>query len=371
MRPLLPDQPLASPADHAACRELIRTGSRTFFAASMLLPPQIRGPSYALYGFCRLSDDAIDLSDGEAAALDRLRQRLDAAYAGRPVPISADRAFADIVFRYGIPRALPEALLDGFAWDLEGRRYETLGELNAYAARVAASVGAMMAMLMGECGYPVIARACDLGVAMQLTNIARDVGEDARNGRIYLPLSWMREAGIDPDAWLENPQFSDELGAVIHRLLRTADELYLRASSGIARLPWHCRPAIHAACRLYAEIGRELERRGLDSVSQRAVVPASRKAWLLARTSTTRLSGAEGLAFEPLAETQFLVDAAMTAAHSPYLRRSIRRRGVGEHAEWVIDLFTVLAERDAMTSDNPAGQQGLLRHAPAIQDSGA
>ncbi|MBZ8132196.1 phytoene/squalene synthase family protein [Afifella sp. IM 167] len=347
MQPLLPDAPLATPADHAACRELIRTGSRTFFAASMLLPPQVREPAYALYGFCRLSDDAVDLSGGDIGALHRLRQRLDDAYACRPAPIAADRAFAEIVLRYGIPRSIPDALLEGFAWDVEGRRYETLSDLHAYAARVAGTVGAMMAMLMGECGHPVIARACDLGVAMQLTNICRDVGEDARNGRIYLPLQWMREAGIDPDEWLRRPEFSEELGGVIGRVLGEADQLYARATSGIARLPWNCRPAIHAACRLYAEIGRELERRGLDSVSQRAVVPASRKAWLLARTSATRLSCSKGLTFAPLPETRFLVDAAVAAAESPYLRRQVRRRGVSEHTEWVIDLFADLSQREA------------------------
>lgn len=262
MLPHWPEQRLATPADHAACRELIRTGSRTFFAASLLLPPAVRAPAYALYGFCRLSDDAVDLSNGKAEALDRLRARLDAAYAARPAAVPADRAFAEMVLCYGLPRALPEALLDGFAWDVEGRRYETIDELNAYAARVAGTVGAMMTVLMGECDYPVLARACDLGVAMQLTNIARDVGEDARAGRIYLPLEWMREAGIDPDLWLEDPRFSPELGSVIQRLLDYADVLYLRAASGIARLPRRCRPAIRAACYLYAEIGRELERRG-------------------------------------------------------------------------------------------------------------
>ncbi|WP_414833759.1 phytoene/squalene synthase family protein [Afifella sp. YEN Y35] len=346
MLPHWPEQRLATPADHAACRELIRTGSRTFFAASLLLPPAVRAPAYALYGFCRLSDDAVDLSNGKAEALDRLRARLDAVYAGRPAAVPADRAFAEMVLCYGLPRALPEALLDGFAWDVEGRRYETIGELNAYAARVAGTVGAMMTVLMGECDYPVLARACDLGVAMQLTNIARDVGEDARAGRIYLPLEWMHEAGIDPDLWLENPGFSPELGSVIQRLLDYADVLYLRAASGIARLPWRCRPAIRAACYLYAEIGRELERRGLDSVSSRTVVPASRKAFLLACCAAGR-SAQEHLVFAPLPETRFLVEAAAASSAYPFREMPVRRRGFGEQAEWVIDLFAQLNEREA------------------------
>ena len=90
----------------------------------------------------------------------------------------------------------------------EVRRYETLQDLDAYAARVAGSVGAMMTLVMGQRAPEIVARACDLGVAMQLTNIARDVGEDARAGRLYLPLQWLREAGIDPDAWLAKPVFT-------------------------------------------------------------------------------------------------------------------------------------------------------------------
>ena len=123
------------------------------------------------------------------------------------MPMAADRALASVIARYAIPRAVPQALLEGFAWDREGRRYETLADLTAYAARVAGTVGAMMALLMDERRPEVLARACDLGVAMQFSNIARDVGEDARAGRLYLPQEWLREAGLDPEAWLAAPVF--------------------------------------------------------------------------------------------------------------------------------------------------------------------
>jgi phytoene synthase len=147
----------------------------------------VRDSATALYAFCRLADDAIDEGDTETGARTRalatLAQRLDAAYTGRPHDDPADRAFAQIVAQHHIPRAVPEALLEGFAWDLQGRRYETLADLHDYAARVAGTVGVMMAMLMGVRAPAALARACDLGIAMQLTNIARDVGEDARAGR--------------------------------------------------------------------------------------------------------------------------------------------------------------------------------------------
>ena len=186
---------------------------------------------------------------------------------GSIVPIAASRwtslligLFADVVTKFCIPRELPEALLEGLAWDAEARRYETLQDLTAYAARVAGAVGAMMTLVMGQRSPEIVARACDLGVAMQFTNIARDVGEDARAGRLYLPLSWLREAGIDPDAWLATPSFTPEIAAIVQRLLDAADAFYARATLGIASLPIGCRPGIYAARALYAEIGRELER---------------------------------------------------------------------------------------------------------------
>ena len=176
-------------ADMAACRALLKGGSRTFHAASKVLPRRVSDPAIALYAFCRLADDAVDLGDNRAAAVERLKERLDRAYRGQPMDQAADRAFADVVARFSIPREVPEALLEGLAWDAEGRRYETLPELYAYAARVAGTVGAMMTLVMGQRTPEIVARACDLGVAMQLTNIARDVGEDARAGRLYLPLA--------------------------------------------------------------------------------------------------------------------------------------------------------------------------------------
>lgn len=135
---------------------------------------------------CRLADDAVDVEGGSLAAIAELRGLLDLAYSGRPLSRPIDRAFAETISRYGIPRELPEGLITGLEWDAVSRRYDTLEDLEAYAVRVAGTVGAMMALLMGTTSPELIARACDLGVAMQLTNIARDVGEDARMGRLYL-----------------------------------------------------------------------------------------------------------------------------------------------------------------------------------------
>jgi phytoene synthase len=270
-------QSAMSAQDLRACEGLMRHGSKSFFAAGRLLPGRIRMPATALYAFCRVADDAIDEASDPAQATVRLARRLDAIYDGRPHDDEVDRAFAAVVRCYQIPRKLPEALLEGFLWDTEGRRYETLSEVLDYAARVAASVGVMMTLIMGVRRPAALARACELGLAMQLTNIARDVGEDARMGRLYLPRTLLREAGIDPDAWLADPQFTTALAAVIERLLGTADALYEQAREGLAELPRDCRAAIATASSVYREIGWELRRRGLDSVNRRAVVCGQRK----------------------------------------------------------------------------------------------
>lgn len=299
----------AAPADMAACRAAIRVGSKTFHAASLLLPRRIRGSALALYAFCREADDAIDRSDEPMRALELLQGRLDRAYRGDPIDNPADRALAAVVSQFQIPKELPGALLEGFAWDATARTYETLSEVRAYGVRVAGTVGVMMSLLMGVRSNEALARAADLGVAMQLSNIARDVGEDARMGRIYLPRAWLREAGIDPEAWLQAPQFDPRLGAVIDRLVDEAAQLYRRSAAGIDELPVECRPAIHAARLMYAAIGREVTRRGGDSVSARAVVSGRRKLFLLAEAlfAATRRTGEQVQVVLP--EAEYLLEA--------------------------------------------------------------
>jgi phytoene synthase len=210
----------------------------------------------------------------------------------------------------------------------------------------------MMALLMGVRSPEGLARACDLGVAMQLSNIARDVGEDARMGRLYLPLQWLREAGIDADQWLREPVFNAGIAAVVQRVLDTAHALYRRVDAGVAQLPLSCRPGINAARFLYADIGHEVARRGLDSVSQRAVVSRWRKARLLAR-ALTRLSPSKAEQSAPcLAANRFLVEAVTAAPHG--LARSVRRgtpwwavqQRMSDRVVWVIELFERLERRE-------------------------
>ena len=324
--------------DLQACRNLMRAGSKSFFAASLLLPARVCAPASALYAFCRLADDAIDLGADPAAEMQGLRQRLDAIYAGRPGPHDADRALAHVVQQFALPRLLLDALLEGFLWDATGRRYETLDELQDYAARVAGTVGAMMTLVMGASSARALARACELGVAMQLTNIARDVGEDARNGRLYLPRQWLREAGIDADAWLCAPRFDAAIAGVIQRLLQAAEALYKQAEHGVAELPRDCRSAIMAARWVYAEIGEQLQREGLDSVNQRTVVSKRRKLALIARAAGAAWRAPPPLIGVPaLPAVQYLVDAA--ALPTAPVAAVPPKRSFDERMVRIIELF--------------------------------
>jgi phytoene synthase len=150
---------------------------------------------------------------------------------------------------------------------------------------------------------------------MQLTNIARDVGEDARLGRVYLPAAWMREAGLDPQAWLRQPVFGEALGSVVARLIAEAERLYARAECGVSALPRDCRPGIQAARLVYGEIGQALAAAGLDSVGQRTVVRRSRQLQLVGRALLACVVPpghpmTAGGSVEPLQAVRFLVDSA-------------------------------------------------------------
>lgn len=326
---------MTDPDDMAHCRAAIRDGSRSFHAASRLLPRHVRDPALALYAFCRLADDAVDLTEDKAVAVRRLRDRLDLVYEGRPRNAPADRAFAAVVECHAMPRALPDALLQGLAWDALGRRCETVSDLYAYSARVAASVGAMMCVLMDVRDGDALARACDLGVAMQLTNIARDVGEDARAGRLYLPTEWFAEAGLDPDRFLADPRPGPEVAAMVGGLLARADRLYDRAEAGIPALPISSRAGIFAARHIYAGIGGAVRRNGRDTVTRRGRTGGLAKfGWLglsgLRTGASLVMPRSAVLYAAPLDETRFLIEAT--------------RRPAPEHPEWGHALVAVFAQ---------------------------
>lgn len=345
--------------DAEQCIKSLKEGSKSFYAASRLLPRRMRLPTAAVYAFCRATDDLVDETPDEANAptnnaqkengsqmegakktlhthsergnrdndnkktngpavyektiIDKLKTRLENIYAKRNLNNFVDRAFAWVVEEYSIPKAVPALLLEGYTWDLENREYDTISSVRAYSARVAATVGVMMTVLMECRDRNTLARACDLGVAMQLTNIARDVGEDARVNRLYLPLEWLEEEGIDARQWIKKPLFNENLGNVIERLLIEAHRLYSQADAGIFTLPKDSRTAIWAARLIYSDIGRVIRKNRLDSVNRRAFTTKTRKARLLFRAflkaKTKRSAHEEDLKAPPLEETRQLVES--------------------------------------------------------------
>jgi phytoene synthase len=298
-----------SPPDIRACHEILVHGSKSFVAASRLLPKRLHDRTAALYAFCRVADDAVDLGADVRVAIARLHERLDRVYAGRPESDPVDRAFCALVHTCGIPQAIPRALIEGFEWDAERRRYATGRDLEAYCARVAATVGVMMTLLFGERSPVLLARACDLGLAMQLTNICRDVGEDARAGRMYLPLDWLAEAGLDADEIIARPAHGPGLASVVKRVLALADTCYRRADRGMTLYPFDCRLGVRAARLIYAEIGRVIAKNGYDSVSTRAYTSKARKLLLLAKALPVLLWRRTSNDEPAHPEVRFLVEA--------------------------------------------------------------
>lgn len=274
--------------DAGAAWQAIRRGSRSFAAASRLLAPETRQAAWLLYAWCRYCDDRIDGEQlgrpsgtpGGRAALDALRESTHAALRGEPM---ADPVFAGlqrVVREHAIPHSLPLELLDGFAMDVDRRRYVTLDDVVSYSYHVAGTVGLMMAHLMGVREGPALERASALGIALQLTNIARDVMEDARAGRVYLPEAWLDQAGVDRER-VADPASRAAVAAVVRRLLEAGDAFYRAGDAGIARLPFRSAWAVTVARGVYSEIGALVRRRGLRAWDRRAIVSRPRKlAWV-------------------------------------------------------------------------------------------
>lgn len=282
--------------------------------------------------------DAVDLGNNQAAALARLHERLNRVYQSKPESRPVDRAFAWVVRTYGIPKAIPEALLEGYQWDVQDRAYHTLDDLIDYAVRVASSVGVMMALVMGVRERVALARACDLGIAMQLTNIARDIGEDARADRIYLPRNWLREVGVDVRS---THQANEKTKALTKRLLEAADVYYARGEAGTVYLPNSCQAAIVAAARIYRAIGSEIVRNGYDSIGQRAFVSSARKLALLASTQLKPARMIDDVDAPAHPATLFLIEAVQATRQPKLALEDAPSKSV-----WALEIIGRLEARD-------------------------
>ncbi len=266
----------------------IRRGSKSFAAASQLFDRRTRLLVWQLYAWCRHCDDVVDgqvLGHGAiatgtrgGAALAALRAQTAQALTGRATDLAPFAGLAHVVRETGLPAAYVHAHLDGFAMDVARREYGSLDDTLEYCYHVAGVVGLMMAWLMGVRDEPTLVRGCDLGLAFQLTNIARDVGDDAAAGRVYLPGEWLRQAGGVADAArLMNPENRAAVVAVVSRLLDEADRYYRSASMGVPRLPFRSAWAIATARHVYADIGHEVRRRRGQAWNERVSTSSGHK----------------------------------------------------------------------------------------------
>ena len=256
----------------------IEKGSSSFAAAARLFDPALREDVWQLYAWCRHCDDEIDGQDhggqgvspspeDQARRLARLRALTDQALAGAPLEDPALQGLQRVALKHDLDPRWPRELLDGFAMDVAPTAFETQEDTLRYCWGVAGVVGVMMATLMGARDPAVWRRAQDLGLAFQLTNICRDVREDALNGRVYLPAVALSAS-------------DDAVFAVVRQQLALAEAYYDSAREGLRDLPFRGALAVAAARRIYRQIGRRILQRGPQALASRSRVSSPMKAWL-------------------------------------------------------------------------------------------
>ena len=280
------DALLVTAEGHAPARDfqrILRENSKSFALACRLLPKARRDDVAVVYAWCRRADDAIDFASGDVQrrALARLRQELKAIYEGEAQTEPTLAAFQRVVQAHAIPAVYPSELLRGLEMDVLAARYRTIEDLIAYCYRVAGTVGLMMCHVLGVSDPRALQHAAHLGIAMQLTNICRDVLEDWDRGRLYLPAALLPGLAVTGDveagAGALPVRARPLLGSAVRELLARADRYYRSADRGLMFLPPRAALAVGTARSVYAAIGRELARRGYDVFSGRAVVPLWRK----------------------------------------------------------------------------------------------
>ncbi len=265
-------------------RAILGAGSKSFALAGALLGRGVRDDAAVLYAWCRLADDLIDEAPqhAQATSLGQLHEQLDVVYGdGKIFPTPLLAAMHELVHRTGIPRAYPEALIEGFVMDATGHVYQSTNDLDLYAYRVAGVVGLMMCHVMGTRDDRCLKQAVHLGMAMQFTNVCRDVAEDWRRGRLYLPRSTLRPGFAllpgDPLTQTDQDDFTRAAAFLYERA-----ELYYRSSAeGLRGLGWRSAVAISAAMRIYRAIGRKIARRHHQVLRGRVVISTPHKTVLL------------------------------------------------------------------------------------------
>lgn len=269
--------------------------SKSFALASRVLPPSSRGHAVALYAWCRRADDAVDLvpPERQSEALEALRAELNDVYSGAVLEDPVLALFQVTARERGVPRQYADDLLTGMAMDVRGQRYETMDQLLAYCYHVAGCVGLMMCHVMGIRDDRSLARAAHLGIAMQITNICRDVLEDWERDRLYIPDDVLRTCdGGGLSEQLGGPFPPDAvqpISAAIGLLLNEADRYYASGDAGVPDLSWRCSMAIRTARSVYSSIGQRVRRVGCDPTAGRQYVPLGKKLVLMTSSILTSL----------------------------------------------------------------------------------
>ena len=269
-------------------RTIIAEGSRSFAFASRLFDRDTRERAWLLYAWCRSCDDIADgqvmggklhsEEPGSKAAKDRveaIRVLTHRSLSGQPTADVPFDAFGQVAAEVGIGADVADDVIDGFALDAEGWRPRTEADLMRYCYHVAGAVGVMMAKVMGVRNEDseVLDRACDLGLAFQLANIARDIDEDDAGGRCYLPMEWLAEMDIAPGQH-DKPHNREKLAQLAARLVDLMESHEAAAKLGAARLAFRQRWAVLAAARIYSAIGRKVRERGAQAWNQRVYTSA-------------------------------------------------------------------------------------------------
>lgn len=263
----------------------IAHGSKSFAFATRFFPPELARAAHAVYWFCRTTDDMVDEAPSIAKAeadLDLWEANLRDALEGRPVADATLRLFAGVVEGFQIPHEYPLDLIAGCRMDLTQARYATFDELRVFCYRVASTVGLMMMHVIGFRGQPH-ERAIDLGIAMQLTNILRDVGEDLGRGRVYLPQDELERFGYS-ERDLRAATRNENWRSLMRFQAARARQYYESGLQGLPALHSRGRFAVEIAAKVYSQILPRIESADYDVFHRRAVVPASRKYWITART---------------------------------------------------------------------------------------
>ena len=284
-------------------RKSIARGSKSFAAASMLFDKRTRERVHLLYAWCRRCDDIADgqefggtLSLDERGAKDRveaIRILTHRALEGQPTADVAFDAFGMVAAEVGLTQEMADDVIDGFALDAAGWRPRIEADMMRYCYHVAGAVGVMMARVMGvpKDDHDTLDRACDLGLAFQLNNIARDVSEDDAAGRCYLPVEWLVEMDIPPGEHMK-PRYREELVLLVRRILDMAESHEAAARVGATRLAFRQRWAILSAANIYGAIGREVRQQRELAWDRRARTNVFQKLGLTAQALVEALTGA-------------------------------------------------------------------------------